>query len=49
MALIMYDDIRNLENPRAGVLDFLESSYQAGAKAADWDAADLQLSKTPGS
>lgn len=49
MALLMYDDIRMLENPRAAVLDFLESAYQAGANAADSDAADLQLSKTPGS
>ena len=49
MALLMYDDIRILENPRAAILEFLESSYQAGAKAADWDPANLQLSKTPGS
>ena len=49
MALLMYDDIRGLENPRAAVLDFLENAYQAGAKAADWDAENLQLSKTPGS
>ena len=49
MALLMYDDIRILDNPRTAVLEFLESAYQAGAKAADWDAANLQLSKTPGS
>jgi len=43
MALLMYDDVRNLEDPRTSILEFLESSYQAGANAADWDIADLAL------
>lgn len=37
MALLMYDDARKAENPRAAVLDFLESAYKAGAKRAEWD------------
>ena len=49
MALLMYDDVRGLDDPRAAVLEFLESSYNAGAETANWDALDLQLSKTPGS
>ncbi|MBK6749304.1 MAG: hypothetical protein IPG67_04660 [Acidobacteria bacterium] len=45
MALLMYDDIRDLENPRKAVLEFLESAYQAGAKRADWPVD--QLTWTP--
>ncbi len=37
MALLMYDDLRALANPRQALLDFLESAYQAGAKLAHWD------------
>ncbi|MGQ0542531.1 MAG: DUF5996 family protein [Blastocatellia bacterium] len=43
MALLMYDDVRNSENARETVLDFLESAYQAGAKRAGWDTENLQL------
>ena len=41
MALLMYDDIRELPNVRADILDFLESAYQAGGKRADWPLSDL--------
>ena len=41
MALLMYDDIRELPNVRAYILDFLESAYQAGGKRADWPLSDL--------
>lgn len=41
MALLMYDDVRSTENPREQVLDFLESSYQSGARAAGWNVDDL--------
>jgi len=41
MALLMYDDIRELPNARADILDFLESAYQAGGKRADWPLSDL--------
>lgn len=37
MALLMYDDVRTADDPNRMVLDFLESSYQAGAKRAVWD------------
>ncbi len=43
MALLMYDDIRNIENPREQVLEFLESAYQAGARRAGWDTRSFQL------
>jgi len=41
MALLMYDDIRELSNPRDVILDFLESAYQAGAKRANWPLTDF--------
>lgn len=43
MAILMYDDVRNTENPREAILQFLESAYQAGAKAADWDTEKFAL------
>jgi hypothetical protein len=43
MALLMYDDVRNAENPRDLVLKFLESAYEAGGKRADWDVEAFQL------
>ncbi|MBK8465110.1 MAG: hypothetical protein IPL32_04705 [Chloracidobacterium sp.] len=46
MALLIYDDIRNLKDPRSTVLEFLESSYQAGAKQAGWDVSSFVLSRS---
>lgn len=43
MAILMYDDARNSENPRASVLEFLESAYAAGAKRAGWDVEKFKL------
>ncbi len=37
LALLMYDDMRQAESPREAVLEFLESTYQAGARRAGWD------------
>ena len=42
MALLMYEDVRTSENPRKTALDFLESAYKAGAKAACWDAQEFR-------
>ena len=43
MALLMYDEIRTLENPREAVLEFLESTYRAGAKKAEWPLNEFGL------
>jgi hypothetical protein len=37
LAVLGYDDARAASDPRAGVLDFYESAYQAGARLAGWD------------
>ncbi len=41
MALLMYGDVRNAEDARATVLEFLESAYQAGSKCAKWNVEEL--------
>ncbi|MEM6395117.1 MAG: DUF5996 family protein [Bacteroidota bacterium] len=41
MATLPYEVVRTAENPRQTLLDFLESSYQAGAKRASWDIDHL--------
>lgn len=43
LGLLMYDDVRALDDPRSVVLEFLESAYQAGAKRAGWDAESFKL------
>ncbi|PKL77616.1 MAG: hypothetical protein CVV25_14175 [Ignavibacteriae bacterium HGW-Ignavibacteriae-4] len=37
MAILKYNDILESENPKEIVMNFLESTYQAGAKRANWD------------
>ena len=41
LALLLYDDVRVMDDPRSVALDFLESAYHAGAKRADWNIKDL--------
>ena len=43
MALLMYEEIRKASDPESTVLDFLETTYQAGAKCAGWDLEALRL------
>jgi hypothetical protein len=40
--ILMYDDVRSAASPRAALLEFLESTYAAGAKAANWDRTALE-------
>jgi len=44
LALYRYEDFRNAADPAAALLDFLQSSYDAGAKLAGWPS-DLDLGK----
>jgi len=43
MALLSYASIKDSDDPRGAVLDFLESAYQAGAKKAKWNIAELTV------
>ena len=40
--LLMYDDMRRAESPHADLLDFLQSTYEAGAVLGHWDRASLE-------
>ncbi len=47
MALLPYETVRTSPDPRAALLAFLESTYEAGADTAGWDRADLESSWCP--
>ena len=40
--LLMYDDVRAASSPRDALLDFLQSTYAAGAELGKWDRAALE-------
>lgn len=35
--LMMYDDLRSMESPKSALLEFFESTYQAGARLGHWE------------
>jgi Family of unknown function (DUF5996) len=41
LALLSYEVVRNAPEPRATLLSFLESVYEAGADGLGWDRAEL--------
>ena len=40
--LLMYDDVRAAPSPKSALLDFLQSTYEAGANLAKWNRAELE-------
>ena len=40
--LLMYDDVRNAADPDAALMEFLQSTYGAGANLAKWDRPSLE-------
>jgi len=40
--LLLYDDVRNAEAPDKALMEFLESTYEAGADLARWDRKSLE-------
>jgi hypothetical protein len=40
--ILMYDDVRRADSPEQALLEFLESTYDAGASLAKWDRATLE-------
>ena len=38
----MYDDARLSKSPEQSLLDFCQSTYDAGANLAHWDRAELE-------
>jgi hypothetical protein len=41
--ILMYDDVRRADSPDQTLYEFLESTYDAGARLAKWDRAALEL------
>ena len=41
--LLMYDDVRRSKEPRAALLEFLQSGYDAAAALSGWDRAALEV------
>jgi Family of unknown function (DUF5996) len=40
--LMLYDDVRTAEDPDKALMEFLESTYEAGANLANWDRKSLE-------
>lgn len=40
--LLMYDDVRSADSPHDTLMDFLQSTYEAGAELGHWDRAMLE-------
>jgi hypothetical protein len=40
--LLMYDDFRRASSPRASLLEFLQSTYDAGASLGKWNREELE-------
>jgi hypothetical protein len=40
--LLMYDDVRRAPSPKAALLEFLQSTYEAGAVLGNWNRAELE-------
>jgi hypothetical protein len=41
--LLMYDDVRRAKSPTGALLEFLQSTYEAGATTGKWDRAELEV------
>jgi len=40
--LLMYDDVRKANSPPSEILEFAQSSYEAGANLANWERTELE-------
>jgi Family of unknown function (DUF5996) len=40
--LLMYEDVRRAASPSAALLEFCQSTYESGAKLANWDRQSLE-------
>jgi len=40
--LLMYDDLRDAQNPEHALMEFMQSTYEAGANLAKWDRPTLE-------
>ena len=47
--ILFYDDVRNADSPDETLMEFLQSTYDAGATLAKWDRAALERAVAVGS
>jgi hypothetical protein len=47
LAVLPYDDVRSAGDPRNTLLEFLQSSYEAGASLGGWDLEDTRTDWCP--
>jgi uncharacterized protein DUF5996 len=40
--LLMYDDVRRASSPKAALLEFMQSTYDAGANLGNWNREELE-------
>jgi Family of unknown function (DUF5996) len=40
--ILLYDDVRKADSPEEMLLEFMQSTYKAGAELAQWDRANLE-------
>jgi Family of unknown function (DUF5996) len=40
--ILLYDDVRQADSPDDALMEFLQSTYEAGANLAQWDRASLE-------
>ena len=40
--ILLYDDLRQMSAPEEALMEFLQSTYEAGARLANWDRAALE-------
>jgi hypothetical protein len=40
--ILLYDEVRQADSPAAALMEFLESTYEAGARLAGWDRNELE-------
>jgi hypothetical protein len=45
--ILMYDDVRRARSPRDAILEFAQSTYEAGANLAKWDRKLLERRSAP--
>jgi hypothetical protein len=39
---LLYDDVRTADSPEQSLMDFCQTTYEAGANLANWDRAALE-------
>ena len=43
--ILLYEDVRHAESPKEALMEFLQSTYEAGANLAKWDRIALEQTR----